>query len=286
MTKQMKWSCRYGVVLTGWIGANWLALGALELYESWQLETEYHVPARVIRSYESSEIVLALKGLNGDVSLRYRLRPPRWSAELRSIPLVVFLHGAGERGSDNVRQLRSLSSALCDDCLRSLHPCAVLAPQCPNSGDWSQKLGSESDLLDCVLQMIDAVSNDARIDPNRIYLVGFSMGGFGAWELAARAPGRFAAVVPICGGGDERRVHRLVNVPLWAVHGADDAVIPPAETRTMIAALKRAGGKPHYLEIPGAGHNCWDSVFIPDSQVLSWMFQQVQNPPASVVESR
>jgi hypothetical protein len=125
MSSRPKWLCRCGLVLMCWIGANWLALRAIELYESLRLETEHHVPAEVIRSYESRALAVRLNGPERDVSLPYRFRPPPWSAGLRSMPLVVILHGAGARGSDNVRQLRSLPVALCDDRMRSLHPCAV-----------------------------------------------------------------------------------------------------------------------------------------------------------------
>ena len=107
----------------------------------------------------------------------------------------------------------------------------------PQARGWAQRLDAETDLLDGVLQMIDEVLADSRIDPNRVYLIGFSMGGLGAWELAMRAPNRFAAVVPICVGGDPSRAARLSNVRLWAVHGADDTVVPASESRNMIAAV-------------------------------------------------
>jgi predicted peptidase len=100
------------------------------------------------------------------------------------------------------------------------------------------------------------------------------MGGYGAWELAMRAPNRFTAVVPICGGGDQRRAAKLGNVPLWAVHGANDNVIPVSESQVMIAALESAGGKPRYLELPGVGHDCWTYVFRENSEVLAWMFRE------------
>jgi predicted peptidase len=192
------------------------------------------------------------------------------------VPLV-FLHGGGECGSDNVRQLRSLPSVLCDKSLRDRQHCAVLAPHCPLPGGWSQRLHPDTDLLDGVERMIDEVMNDPRIDPNRIYLTGLSMGGFGTWELALRDPGRFAAVVPIWGGGDEIRAARLVHVPLWAVRGTDDDVIPVARSRSMISAIKSAGGKPRFLELSDVGHNSWDIVYRHDSEVLAWMFGRIRN---------
>src|SRR5690242_6447275 len=100
------------------------------------------------------------------------------------------------------------------------------------------------------------------------------MGAFGTWELAARFPERFAAVVPISGVGDEQHAARLVGVPLWAIHGEADAVVPVESSRSMIFAVERAGGSPHYSELPGIGHNPWRVVMQPDFEVLRWMFGQ------------
>jgi predicted peptidase len=258
-----------------WIGANYAALPLIELYESNVLEAEYHVPASVIRCYELRTANVPLE--RSQKSIAYRYRPPTSSAETGPVPLVVYLHGGGECGSDNVHQLLGLPALLCEAAMCQRYPCAVLVPQCPRPGDWSQQLDSHTDLLDGVLRMIDDVLSDSLVDPNRIYLTGQSLGGFASWELATRAPERFAAVVPICGGGDDGLAARLVNVPVWAVHGSDDEVIPVSETRTMIAALESAGGKPRYLELPGVGHNSWVPVYERDSEVLAWMFQQVRH---------
>ncbi len=257
-----------------WIATNCAALVWIDVHESRILEAEFHVPAPVIRTYESRTVTVPLKG--GPVAAWYRFRPAPWAAGPRAVPLVIFLHGAGECGSDNVQQLRGLPSNLCGETLRRLYPCAVLVPQCPKPGGWSQRFDPNIDLMDCILRMIDDVLADSRIDPDRIYLTGISMGGNGTWELAMRDPARFAALVPCCGWGDESRIARLVHVPVWAVHGASDNVIPVSRTQTMIAALRRSGGDPRYLEMPGVGHNCWEAVFRPDSEVLTWMFRQRQ----------
>ena len=283
-----------------------MALAWIDIYESRSLTAEFGVLASVIRCYESRTAVVPTahyksplqpvekggRAPPGDLicstmcqttgatprfsMVWYRFRPPPWFSGTRSVPLVVFLHGAGECGSDNVRQLHSLPSALCEGTMRNLYPCALLAPQCPKRGGWAQRLDAKTDLLDGGVRMIDDVLADSRIDPNRVYLIGLSMGGFGTWELAMRAPERFAAVVPICGGGDESRAGRLVNVPLWAVHGAEDEVVPVAQSRTMIEAVEKAGGEPRYLEMPGVGHDCWKGVFRLDSEVLAWMFRQAR----------
>jgi predicted peptidase len=260
-----------------WIGANYAVLPWIDIYDSKVLESEYHVPAGVIRSYESRTTTVPLKRSQKTVPITYRFRPPHSSAKTQTVPLVVYLHGGGECGSDNVRQLQGLPSLLCEETMRKLYPCAVLVPQCPLPGDWAQQLDAHTDLLDAVAQVIDDVLTDSRIDPNRIYLTGQSLGGFGSWELAVRVPARFAAVVPICGGGDEGRAARLVHVPVWAVHGEDDDVIAASETRAMIDAMKSAGGQPHYLELPGVGHDSWTAVYRQDSDVLAWMFRQARN---------
>lgn len=264
--------CLWALAALAWLGGNWAALNWIECYESRQLEGEFDVSAEVIRSYESRMIKVPLGA--DRISLWYRYRPPlRWSSG-QKVPLVVFLHGAGQRGSDNVQQLHSIPALLCEDDMRQRYSCAVLAPQCPEHWHWSSQLDGDADLLDGVSQMIDDVLADRRIDADRVYLTGVSMGGFGCWEFGMRDPARFAAIVPICGGGDESQAARLVGIPVWAVHGAADTVVAVTASRTMIAALEAAGGQPRYSELAGVGHNCWDPVFHGDSEILSWMFRQ------------
>jgi predicted peptidase len=257
-----------------WVGANYAVVAWINIYDSKVLEAEFHVPAAVIRSYESRTATVPLE--RSQKSIPYRFRPPNSSAKSRPVPLVVYLHGGGECGSDNVRQLQGLPALFCEETMCRQYPCAVLVPQCPLPGDWAQHLDAQTDLLDAVSHLIDEVLSDSRIDPNRIYLTGQSLGGFGSWELATRAPERFAAVVPICGGGDDGRAARLVKLPLWAVHGSDDGVIAASETRAMIDAIKSAGGQPRYLELPGVGHDSWTAVYRQDSEILAWMFRQVR----------
>jgi predicted peptidase len=126
--------------------------------------------------------------------------------------------------------------------------------------------------------MMDEILADERIDPSRVYLTGLSMGGFGTWELGMRLPERFAAIVPICGGGDTHRAAALVGTPIYAVHGAADSVVPVSQSQVMIAALKNAGGDPHYAELEGVGHNSWEDAYEPDSEVMRWMFEQRREP--------
>jgi predicted peptidase len=114
------------------------------------------------------------------------------------------------------------------------------------------------------------ISHEA-VDPARIYLTGLSMGGYGTWDLAARQPERFAAILPICGGGDEATAPRLAKLPIWCFHGDADTVVPVERSRTMIAAVRAAGGSPKYSELPGVGHDSWTPAYR-DPAVLDWLF--------------
>jgi predicted peptidase len=128
------------------------------------------------------------------------------------------------------------------------------------------------DLAAAVAALDDVLATEAA-DPQRVYLTGLSMGGYGGWDLAARMPKRFAALLPICGGGDETTVPRLANLPIWCFHGTDDTVVLPGRSRSMIAAVKAAGGSPRYSELEGVGHDSWTPAYR-DPVVLDWLFAQ------------
>lgn len=266
---------RWGLIVGLWIGANCVAIHCCDVYDSNVFEAKFHLPARVIREYCEGQCSVRAESESPQV-LWYRFRPPPMWKRSQSIPLVVYLHGAGERGFDNVQQLRALPSLLCNEAMADAFPCAVLAPQCPHGMNWLSRLNPQIDMLDAVMRMVDTVTVDGRIDPKRIYLIGLSMGGFGSWALAARFPERFAAVVPICGGGDTGQAPRLVSVPIWAVHGNVDDVVPVTHSQAMISAIEEAGGSPRFWERADVGHNSWDAVFRVDSDVLRWMFRQSQ----------
>jgi predicted peptidase len=112
------------------------------------------------------------------------------------------------------------------------------------------------------------------VDPQRIYLTGLSMGGYGAWELAMRQPARFAAVAPVCGGGDQRQAWRLVDVPSWAWHGSADPAVPVERSRCMIDAIMKAGGRPKYTELDGVRHDSWTEAYESADGLVPWMFEQ------------
>jgi len=217
------------------------------------------------------------------VEFRYRLlRPPKLVPGMR-YPLILFLHGAGERGDDNLKQLAYLPRWMAEPGMRKRHPCFVLAPQCRMDERWADvswadetstpQAAEPTTDLRAAVAALDAVMRGEQVDPDRVYLTGLSMGGFGTWDLAGRMPERFAAFLPICGGGDERTAAKFAARPLWCFHGDQDTAVPVQRSRSMIAAMEAAGGRPKYSELEGVGHNSWTTAYR-DPAVIDWLFAQ------------
>jgi lysophospholipase L1-like esterase/dienelactone hydrolase len=224
--------------------------------------------------------------------LPYRLLKPANMDPARKYPLVVFLHGAGERGDDNKAQLKHGAPEFSKPEAREKFPCFVFAPQCPKDQTWSAVKGwtdAESfqkepkPVMKLVLGAIDALTNDFTIDPDRIYVTGLSMGGYGSWDLISRHPEKFAAAIPICGGGDKDEAAVAKGVPVWAFHGLADNVVPPARSQEMIAALRAAGGTAALTEYPGVAHDSWTFAYSEPS-LLPWLFAQRRGEPAQKME--
>lgn len=216
---------------------------------------------------------------------RYRLLRPLDLADGEKAPLVVFLHGAGERGDDNLTQLKYLPEHLATPGSRKKYRAFVFAPQCAAESSWVDAIwGAKVSVpiadrptpdLQKVYETVDHLLTTEAIDHNRIYLTGLSMGGYGAWEFACRAPKMFAAVAPICGGGDESVAPRLIHTPIWAWHGDQDDAVPVERSRSMVNAIRDAGGqKCRYTELAGEGHKSWIPAYRDDSGLLDWMFSQ------------
>ena len=228
----------------------------------------------------------------GTAGLRmpYRLLVPEDSAS--AYPLVLFFHGSGERGKDNKKQLVHGVERFARPDSRSRYPCFVLAPQCPIDLDkqpmmWTGerermhllKLTPEVAIpLRTALELLNMIEGNYPIDRDRIYITGISMGGYAAWEALIRHPQRFAAAIPVCGGGDVSHADRIKNIPVWAFHGSDDPVVPVECSRSMIKMIKNAGGQPLYTEYPGVGHNSWDRAYA-EPELLSWLFSQKRAGP-------
>jgi predicted peptidase len=198
--------------------------------------------------------------------------PPGFKKE-QVYPVVLFLHGSGERGTDNKKQLRvGLGPALREDPTRC--PAIVIFPQAESKARmpievWAptQPDGKRA------LSMLDRTTQEYKIDADRVYLTGISMGGMGSWRQAMADPDRWAAVVPICGGGNSAQASVLVQMPIWCFHGGADLVVPTAFSRQMINALKKAGGEPKYTEYPGVGHDSWSQAYR-EPELWSWLFAQ------------
>ncbi len=218
-------------------------------------------------------------------TLDYRLRKPAEMKPGTKYPLVLFLHGAGERGDDNAKQLKFLPNWLAEEPYASKYPCFVIAPQCPNEKIWASfhwKTPQEEARMAkapvaemaMVMAVLQEQMKNPAVDLSRVYLTGLSMGGYGTWELAARKPDWFAAAAPICGGGDVSQGKRYVKLPLWAWHGDKDDAVPVERSRIMIEAIKKAGGDPKYTELPGVGHNAWTDAYRREDGVVPWLFEQ------------
>ena len=226
-------------------------------------------------------------GAYENATFEYRLMRPQKLVPGQQYPLVVFLHGAGERGEDNAKQLKYLPELMAQAGRRQAYPCFLLAPQCRSGKQWVDVPWSDkqstpmakqpTDQLQAAIAMLDRTLKEEPVDARRVYLTGLSMGGYGTWELAARQPQRFAAVVPICGGGDERQASRLSALPIWAFHGAADNVVFPIRSQKMVDAIRAAGGKIQYTQYPGVGHNSWNQAYRSD-ELLKWLFAQRRKP--------
>lgn len=253
-------------------------------------------PAAAAPRLPSPEVVARFEPLEvrvpdgpGELTVRARLLKPANLAPGRQYPLIVFLHGAGERGDDNVAQLLYLPEQLASDEGRRRFPCFLLAPQCPEQRKWvevdwgmedSAPQTAPTPAMQGVIRLVEQVVALPEVDRSRVVLTGLSMGGYGSWDLGARLPERWAAAAPICGGGDESTAPRLVGVPVWAVHGDQDRAVPVARSRRMIAALRAAGGEPKYTELAGVGHNSWNNAYSDEVGVVPWLLEQRR--PAAV----
>jgi predicted peptidase len=190
----------------------------------------------------------------------------------RPYPLILFLHGAGEWGTDGQKQVAVGLGPAVKKREKSF-PFLVIFPQSQKK-TWPIDVNDREQLNNILatwsdqdaegqraLAMLDEVQKQYRVDPERVYLTGLSMGGFGTWSLAASHPDRWAAIVPICGGGDPQTADKIKDLPCWCFHGDADDAVPVNRSREMMKALWDAGGHPNYTEYPGVGHNSWDKAY-------------------------
>ncbi|HON93021.1 MAG TPA: prolyl oligopeptidase family serine peptidase [Sedimentisphaerales bacterium] len=206
------------------------------------------------------------KQITKTVELKYLLHLPTGYGDNQDQkwPVMLFLHGAGERGSD-LNKVKVHGPPKLIEQGKDL-PFIVVSPQCPAGTWWTEQ-------LDALTALLDDVQTRYAVDVNRVYLTGLSMGGFGSWALGCRYPNRFAAIVPICGGGEWFLAERLKNVPVWAFHGAKDSVVPLRQSQEMVDALKRAGGNVQLTVYPEANHDSWTETYN-NPKLYEWLLSQ------------
>lgn len=222
--------------------------------------------ADAVTAQPGETVALTTKADDGDQPAA--LYVPANYDDRREWPLIVFLHGMGERGTDGVAQTEvGIGPAIVAHPER--FPALVVMPQCSPSYVWSSPNG-----IAHVDHAIAQVRERYNVDDERIYLTGLSMGGYGAFNYGALHPDLFAAVVPICGGGNpDRHAEPLAAIPMRVFHGGADPVVAPERSRQMVEAIRNAGGDVQYTEYPGVGHNSWDATY-GDPEVITWMLAQ------------
>ncbi len=216
-------------------------------------------------------------------TLKYRQLFPD-SNPLRKYPLIIFLHGSGERGNDNEAQLKWGVTNFAVEQTMIKYPAFVIAPQCPANVNWSNFSGKKdsremhlennpSKPMELVIALINKMIKDLPIDKNRIYITGLSMGGYGTFDAIARYPDLFAAAVPVCGGGDVSKAESIKNIPIWIFHGAEDSAVNSQYSLDMVQALTKAGAHPGFTQYPEVGHFSWLGAYS-DPQMIEWLFRQ------------
>jgi len=213
--------------------------------------------------------------------------PFRWTkvGEGESPALVLFLHGAGERGSDNQAQLKHGMPDLLKWLEATKQSAVVVAPQCNPGVSWADLKGdfrsseggqlseTPSVMMTMVFEVVDRLAKENKVDSSRIYVTGLSMGGFGSFGAVGYRPDFFAAAMPVCGGGDSTTAEKMKKVPFRIYHGAADSVVPVACSRVMAEALKKAGADVKLIEYPGVNHDSWTQTYQND-EVWKWLFAQ------------
>jgi predicted peptidase len=197
-----------------------------------------------------------------EAKLKYLLSlPADYNSSKKAWPLVLFLHGSGESGTDLEKVKIHGPPKIVE--AKGPFPFILVSPQSSGRG-WNP------DVLNALL---DSVIKEYRVDKDRIYLTGLSMGGFGTWTLAATHPERFAAIAPICGGGNAEDAPKLAKLPIWVFHGAKDPTVPVRRSEEMVNALKAAGGHPKFTVYPDAGHDSWTATY-DNPEFYQWLLEQ------------
>jgi len=204
------------------------------------------------------------KEITKTLSCKYLLfLPEGYGQQEKRWPLMLFLHGAGERG-DDLNKVKVHGPPKIVEEQKDI-PFIVVSPQCPEDDWWTKKTEVLINLLDDIITRYD-------VDPDRVYLTGLSMGGYGSWALASEYPDRFAAVVPICGGGNRIMSIFLKDMPIWAFHGAKDSVVPVEESKDLVEAINARGGNAKLTIYPEANHDSWTETYN-NPEVYDWLLE-------------
>ncbi len=224
---------------------------------------------------------------NGD-TLPYRiLLPLNYDANTK-YPMILFLHGAGERGNDNEKQLVHGAKLFLEDSVRNKYPAIIVFPQCPQNSFWAnidmrvdsitkkrmflyKENGAPSKAMELLIGLYQDLTDKYATDAKRMYVGGLSMGGMGTFEITRRLPNNFAAAFAICGGANTATADQLKNTAWWVFHGMKDNVVNPQNSIDMAKALKEAGAEVKLTLYPEADHNSWDAAF-KEPEFFSWLF--------------
>lgn len=220
--------------------------------------------------------------VTGGDTLRYRLLYPLDYDARKKYPLLLYLHGNGERGNDNQTPLLRVPAGLTSAIGLQRYPCFILVPQCPMKQVWvefpnfpkSLRTSAEPTLAaQLTLSLVDELIHQLAIDTDRVYITGYSSGGEGAFDLLTRRPTLFTAAIPVCSVSDTSRATSIHTLPVWLFHGSADSVNRAEYSRLMVAALRQHGGSPIYTEYSGAGHNIVQQAYA-EAGLFEWLFRQ------------
>jgi predicted peptidase len=241
-----------------------LNIAILFLVTSGTLRTTYAEEPAAGKQVEQAYVAKGDKEMTAGYQL---FLPKSYTATGKKLPMIFFLHGRGESNGPLSLVKKWGPPRLAD--LDANFPYIVVSPQCPRKEQW--KDDRQQNIL---IGLLDEIVKKYNVDTDRIYLTGLSMGGYGSWTLAAGHPERFAAVAPICGGGKPEDAGKLKNIPIWVFHGDLDSAVSFARSKTMVDAIKKAGGKQvRFTTLEFYGHNCWSATYA-SPNLYAWFNRQ------------
>ncbi len=250
-------TCALAALLCSVVGATLHAQDLRQIAQATVAQQDHAAPGKQV----GKSVVFQIP-----VTMRFLLYLPKDYNGKTPKPLLLFLHGAGERGNDLELVKKHGPPKLIAQ--GKDFPFIVVSPQCPKGQFWDPRALSH---------LLDSLEEHYAVDSSRIYVTGLSMGGFGTWALAAQQPDRFAAIAPICGGGERFWMRKLKNVPVWAFHGEKDNVVPPHRTTELVEELKKLGGDVRLTLYPDAGHDSWTETYN-NEELYEWFLSHHRAP--------